>query len=187
MSTLRETLVNREQEPISFRQIMRVVKNHASPNFVLVDDLKELPTDKDIFGSRSCACILLTKWIHGQRTTVHHWVCLIKRKGRYEYFDPLGFSIKQMVMQLHSNKKSLENWASNRRVEESRIKLQQNQADVNTCGLHVAVRLCHEEMSNRQYARWLQHAFLKPDLSVSALCYLDLLKGKVPPPGPRSR
>ena len=180
MSSLREALLTREQTPISYNQILRVTKNHVRTHFVAHDSLPEQPTDSDIFGSANCACMLVTKHIQARSLTLHHWVCLIKRgKGKYDFFDPLGNSIKRLTMQLHVGKKSLQNWASNRRVSENTVKLQQSESDINTCGCHVAVRLCCHDMRNDQYARWLKHGFLAPDLSVSALCYLPLLRKTV--------
>ena len=182
MATLREALLSREQTPISYNQIIRVTKPHVATHFCSHDNLPENPTDKQIFGSAKCACMLVTKHITERHLSIHHWVCLIRRpKGRYEFFDPLGHSIKRLTMMLHSGSKSLQNWASNRRVAQNSVKLQQAESDVNTCGCHVAVRLCHHDMNNEKYARFLSHGFLKPDLSVSALCYLPLLKKKSRP------
>lgn len=180
MATLRADLLQREQTPISYNQIKRVTNKHVSTHFALHDGLPEVPEDKHLFGKTNCCCLMVTKHIVSKHLSLNHWVAIIKRpKGNYEFFDPLGNSIKRLTMMLHSGKKSLANWASSRRVSENTIKHQKHDSDVNTCGCHVAVRLVHHHMINAKYSRWLSHGFLPADLSVSAMCYIDLIK-KIP-------
>lgn len=177
MKTLKAAILEREQTPISYVQIKKITAQHVKTHFVLLDDLPESPSDQQIFGNTAIACVLCTKHIHARATSINHWILLIKRKGgSYEFFDPLGNSIKMLTMQLHNGKQSLVNWASNRRVSENTVKLQQSDDHVNTCGMHIAMRAVHSEMRNTQYAQFLKHAFLEPDLTVSLACYLDLIR-----------
>ena len=184
MKSLRDTIYKREQTPINFDEIMIGLKPHADPAFKMLDDLPHNPTDDQIFGSKDCCLILCTvhAGAHNRVTTINHWVSLIKRKSTgnklnfYEFFDSLGNSIKKITLRVHDGKQSLVNWAKDKRVVENSVQLQKYSEHVNSCGLHQIVRLSHLSLNNTQYTRWLKVGFLEPDVSVSMLCYLDLLK-----------
>ena len=174
--TLHSDIMLREQTPISFKQIQAILSRHKiSPKFNFLEDMPERPTDKMLFGAGDSACIMCTLFHHGKPIS-NHWVCLLKRQNYYSFFDPLGHSIRSLELKLKMNRTPLSNWAAGRQVRHSSAKLQQMAADINTCGCHVAVRILHKNKSNPEYARWLQKSFMQPDLSVSMLCYLDLLK-----------
>ena len=177
MGTLRQTIISLEQTPISFDEIMKGLSGHnVHPHFVFLDDLPDNPSDQHIFKGKDCACILGTLHSHSHATKFNHWTCIIKRPGEYWFFDSLGHTIKQLTIKLASVKKSLVNWSQNKRIRENKQKIQKTDIDVNTCGLHVIVRLLRKELNNVQYVKWIKHGFLNPDITVSLLCYLDLLK-----------
>ena len=177
MSTLRQTIISREQTAISFDEIMKALDGHnIKPNFVFLDDLPENPTDGNIFKGKECVCILGTIHSHSHATKFNHWVCIIKKPREYWFFDSLGHTIKELTIKLASVKQSLVNWSQNKRIRENTQKIQKTDIDVNTCGMHVVIRLLRKDLNNVQYVKWLKHGFLNPDITVSLLCYIDLLK-----------
>ena len=176
MTTLREMVMKREQTPISFEQIQKVLKGHTTCNFVLMDDLPERPSDKTIFGAHDCCAILGTLHSHGHATNINHWTALIRRKGEYWFADSLGNDIATLTAKLHNGHKGLLNWANSRKVVSTRVQIQKYSSNVSDCGCHVAARLIMKHLPPRKYIHWLKHGFLgDTDLSVSLLCFFDLL------------
>ena len=177
MTTLKQDIKKAEGTPISFEEIQRVLKNHTTCNFVLLDDLRDKPTDHEIFASHDCVAILCTLHSHGVATNINHWVCIIKRKGEYWFFDSLGHDPVSLTARLHNGHKALVNWMSSRKVVSNRVKVQSFQDNVQSCGSHVACRLVQKRMSNKKYIHWLKHGFLgDTDLTVSLLTFFDLIK-----------
>ena len=174
-TTLHERILKREQTPIDFTQIMRCVKRHAKPAFRMIEDLPQQPTDKHMFGTSDCCCLLGTVFTHWRQTQIRHWVCVIKKPKKYYFFDSLGNSIAELTMRLHSGHQGLLNWSRGKNVAQNHVKLQKFESHINTCGCHVAVRLCHKAMDPRQYVEFITKSFFDPDLSVAMLTYLDLL------------
>ena len=149
-------VTKREQTPISFDQIMKVLKGHTTCHFVLLDDLPHNPTDANIFGSHDCAAILCTLHSAGHATNINHWVAAIKRKGEYWFSDSLGNDPNTLTAKLHNGHKALVNWMSSRKVVSSRVKLQKFQENIQDCGAHVASRLVMKHLAPRKYVHWLQ-------------------------------
>ena len=173
--SLRDTIYDREQRPISYNDMSRILSKHrVRPKFHLSADLSAMPTDTEMFGSSDCAVILVN--LRYGVSKFAHWVALIKRNDSYEFFDSLGNSLASVVTHDISGNKGLLLWSQNKRVSSNKVKLQRHSSHVSTCGCHVAVRLLHKSMNHTAYARWLTHGFLESDLSVSMLCYLDLLR-----------
>ncbi len=171
---LKHDIEKREQNPISFNQIKLVLRDKADPSFVVLDSLKERPTDEEIFQGKDCACILCTLHKHSKPTDIRHWVALIKRTGYYTWFDSLGNTIPQLT-HLLGGKESLMNWASTRKIDQTSKKLQKWDSHVNTCGAHISARLIKKKLDSKAYSKWLTHSFLNPDLSVALLCFFDLI------------
>ena len=179
MQTLKQMVKSREETPISFEQIQKVIKGHTSCKFNMLDDLPEHPSDGHMFGSHDCTAILCTLHEHGVATNINHWICVIKAKGEYYFCDSLGNDPVGLTARLHNGHKALVNWAQSRKVISTRVKLQKFQSSVQDCGSHVAVRLCMKHMPPRKYVHWLKHGLLgDTDLSVSMLAFLDLYKAK---------
>lgn len=176
--SLHADIMSREQTPISFKQIKDIISRHGvAIKFNFLSDMPERPTDNMLFGQTDVACIMCTLFHHGKPIS-NHWVCLLKRDNYYSFFDPLGHSIKSLELKLDLKRTPLSNWAAGKQVRHSSAKLQRLAADINTCGCHIAVRILHKKKSIAEYTRWLKKSFMAPDLSVSMLCYLDLLKQK---------
>ena len=170
-------VIEREQTSISFDEIQKILKNHTTCKFVLLDDLPSNPSDKTLFGNHDCCAILCTLHAHGHSTNINHWVALIKHKSEYWFFDSLGNDINSLTARLHIGTKGLNNWANSRKVTTTRVQVQKYSTNVSDCGCHVACRLIMKHLDPKKYIHWLKKGFLgDTDITVSMLCFFDLLK-----------
>ena len=153
----------------------KVWREYVHPNFVELDDLPDDPKTEDFFGGKETCAILCN--LHnpdGTQSNTNHWICLIKRSNHIDFFDSLGNSPEQLTHHLKGSP-ALLNLSKKVHFKYASVKLQKFSSKINDCGCHVALRLLQNKKSPKEYAHWLTHGFLKPDLSVSMLCYLDLL------------
>ena len=175
MQTLKQMIKLREETPISFEQIHKVIKGHTTTKFNMLDDLPEHPSDNHIFGSHDSTAVLCTLHSHGIATNINHWICIIKAKGEYYFCDSLGHDIAVLTARLHNGHKALINWSHSRKVISQRTKIQKFSSNVNDCGAHVAVRLVMKHLPPRKFVHWLKNGLLgDTDLTVSMLSFLDL-------------
>ena len=175
--TLRTEILNREQTPVSFNQMKQVWRERADPNFVVLDDLPLQPTVEDIFAGKDSACLLCN--LHnpdGTPSDTNHWVCLIRKKNTIDFFDSLGNSPRELTHHLNGSH-ALLNFSLKHKLRYASKKLQRFSSKVNDCGLHVSCRILKRDLSPKDYVHWLTHGFLRPDISVSMLCFLDLIHG----------
>lgn len=77
-----------------------------------------------------------------------HWVCLIKRENTIEYFDPLGYDVDYLLKDTNKNlngikKNHLKNLLNKcvENVIENKVKFQEQEDDIQTCGRHVCYRI----------------------------------------------
>ena len=177
MQTLKQMIKEREETPISFEQIQKVLKGHTTCKFNLLDDLPEKPTDSHIFGSHDCCALLCTLHSHGVATNINHWVCIIKAKSEYWFADSLGHDPVSLTARLHNGHRALVNWAQDKKVVSQHTKIQKFDSNINDCGAHVAVRLVMKNLPPRKYIHWLKHGLIgDTDLTVSMLSFMDLHK-----------
>lgn len=174
--TLRQTIYEKEQVPISFDEIMKALRGIADPNFILLDELPESPTDEQLFKSKDCVLVLCTVHSRAHGTKFNHWISIIKRPKEYWYYDSLANSIAKLTTLLHNGKRSLVNWAAGKRVRENTVQTQKYDVHVSTCGYHQIVRISRKDLDPKKFIRWLTHGMMEPDLSVSFMCYLSQLK-----------
>ena len=174
--SLRSTINNREQTPLSYNELKVALDPHLTSNFVMLDDLKNVSEEK-LFAGKDCCLILATMHTaDGSATKINHWVSLHKRGDRLVFFDSLGHTIPRLFARLHTDNRAFLDWANGRKIEQNSARVQSFESHINTCGCHQVVRLVHSNMSNQAYVKWLKHGHLKPDESVATMCYLALLK-----------
>ena len=186
MGTLSEAILKREQKSISFEDIKRTCSPHQKVSFAYLDDAPEKPDDSFFFkgGATCCACLCTVHDVHTHSPTdIHHWVTILKNidsklssKPHYIFHDSLGHHIHQLEGKLKMYKKSLSNWAADRRVVQNGMILQRHIASVQDCGMHTCCRIIMRHLNQPQYLNWIKKSPLNPDLSVCFLCYFDLLK-----------
>ncbi len=177
--TLSSDIVKREQNPISFNEIMKVLRGLVNPSFKELDSLPDDPSMHDIFEGKETCCLLCN--LHnpdGSQSDTNHWICMIDKRdeGFVDYFDSLGNSPKQLTKHLNGSN-ALVNFTQKYKLRYASKKLQKYSGHVNTCGMHVCVRLLKKNMTPKDYNHWLTHAWISADIAVSMLCYIDLLHG----------
>ena len=173
--TLRSEVLEREQTPISYNDMAKIWRGRIKPNFVELDKVPHDPTVKDFFGGEDTCAVLCN--LHNPDTTpsdTNHWICMIKKTNHIDFFDSLGHSPKGLTHHLKGSP-ALLNLSRKIRFKYNSVKLQKFSSKINDCGCFVAIRLLKKDLSPQAFAHWLTHGFLRPDISVSMLCFLDLL------------
>jgi len=186
MATLSEAILRREQTSIDFEQIQKTCAPHEKVSFAYLDDIPENPSDAHFFkhGTTCCAVLCTVHDVHTHTPTdIHHWITLLKNhdsklnsKPHYIFHDSLGNTIAQLEGKMKVFKKSLTNWAADRRVVQNRVILQKHVANIQDCGMHCIARIIMRNMDQQEFIRWIKNSPLNPDLSVSFLSYFSLLK-----------
>ncbi len=175
MTTLRQAILHREQTPISFNNMKKVWKDKIHPNFVELDSLPDDPSKEHFFkGKSSCAILCILHNSDGTPSQTSHWICLIDRGNSVDYVDYLGNTPEQLTHHLKGSP-ALLNFSKKVKFNQANKKLQKFSSSVNDCGCFVSFRLVHHDKTPREFVHFLTHGFLNPDLSVSMICYLDLL------------
>ena len=180
--TLAAEIKHRENTSISFSQIQKILSTSSLRKNTVMKELDHLPEhckDSDLFGSAQNVCLFCNRYING-RVVASHWVVLMHKKKKHgrnivEFCDPLGHTLEQLMHILRPPKMSLIWWKKNRRgkVVSSTVRFQ-NDA-LSDCGDHAAVRICLRKLNNRQYAQFMKHGGLTPDVIVSLMSFLPLM------------
>ena len=153
--TLRDSVYDAEKSALRGSDIARLLSGIVEPRIHSM--APSTPTDAALFGDKSTALVLHSG----------HWSAFIKKNNKVLFFDSHGRTLKEAIPKMRR-------YEASRKVESSTIKLQQDKADVRTCGYHCAVRLWKRDLGTTQYIKWLKHGFLNPDISVSLLCMMSL-------------
>ena len=175
MRTLRDDVINREQTPISYDDIRKVLdRHHIETNLCVLEDLPKYPTTRDIFKGKQIAIVLCTMFKNDHPTNIAHWITMFKRGVAFEVYDSLGNSLVQLVHKLNAGTPLLR-WAKGKQIRQNSHKHQKSIDKISDCGCFAATRIMNKAKSNSVFHTWLTHSFINPDLSVSILCYFDLL------------
>lgn len=111
-----------------------------------------------------------------------HWICLLKRKGTIEFFDPYGnykpdgekkwiSKEKQHEFCEDTNVLSKLLLDSPYKIVYNKVKFQKDEQDVNTCGRHSVCRLYFKHLSLPEYANMIASSGMAPDDFVSSFVY----------------
>jgi hypothetical protein len=111
-----------------------------------------------------------------------HWVCLLKRGNKIEYFDPYGnykpdeekeWLTKEKQEQFGEDTDHLTELlgSSGYKVVYSKAPFQEDKQDINTCGRHCATRLYFKHLSLPQYTQMVIDSGMSPDDFVSAFTF----------------
>ena len=164
-----------ESTPITFAQIQSIV-NPKIRNQLVMRELDRLPKNcntSDIFGGKNLCALYCARYSQGKQIAAH-WVCLIKQKSRFVFFDSLGHTPLSLVHLLNSPKETgFLRWCKSNHVSANTTKLQ-NKFDQD-CGDHVAVRLTKHNLSTKQYIKWIRSFHLNTDHLVSLMVFTQLL------------
>ncbi len=143
-------------------------------------ELAGVSTIEELFdGLGRCIILYLTEDQH-----TGHWVCMMKRGNKVEYFDPYGkkpdnpltWLSREAKAELDESQSYLYPLFRRGKVQviSSSYPYQKNVADVNTCGRHCITRLVLKDYSLEQYYDLIQKSGLDPDTFVSLFTY-DIL------------
>jgi len=111
-----------------------------------------------------------------------HWVCLLKRGNKIEYFDPYGnykpdeekeWLTEDKLEQFGQDTDHLTKMlgSSGYKVVYSKAPFQEDKQDINTCGRHCATRLYFKHLSLPQYTQMVIDSGMSPDDFVSAFTF----------------
>ena len=111
--------------------------------------------------------------------TTGHWVCMLNKGNKIEFFDPYGEAPEQALDTVpEENREALGEdeplltrlmRASGKEVYYNTYGFQKDKADVNTCGRHAVVRCLYAPYSLEKYKNIIDKSGMTPDNFVSAL------------------
>ena len=149
---------------------------------MIYSDLENVPSIDSIFDIKGRSMLLypVSSEYNG------HWVCLLKKGDKIEFFDPYGKAPDKELDWIGSAKRrefNVEEPTLSRLLKESDYKISYNKhpfqkdgATVNTCGRHCVVRLMFKDLSLDAYLKLIKSSGLTADEFVSGLTYLKLHK-----------
>ena len=176
MRSLKSAILQREQTPISHDDIRKILDNHnIATNLCVLEDLPLKPTTRDIFKDKEICLMICTMFKDQHPTNIAHWITLFNRGQYIEVYDSLGNTLVQLVHKLQKGTNLLW-WAKRQTVRQNTHKHQQSIDRISDCGCFAATRILFRTKTNSSFHNFLTHGFLNPDLSVSMMCYFDLLK-----------
>jgi len=165
--------------PLSDGDIKKILG--ADTSILTYPMLKDL-THIDQCFDRKGRCILL---FLTTSPTEGHWVCMLRRKDRIEFFDPYGETPEAMkedmplslLNQLDQRQPYLTNLLreSGMPVYYNTHAFQQDKARINTCGRHCVVRCLFAPYSIEKYNAAIKKSGLSADDFVAAKTY-EILK-----------
>lgn len=173
--SIHNEIKQREGIPLDFDRINFITGFGSETHLCVFDDdlakLSKIET-ADIFKDRKFAVMLVSQKDAG----INHWVCLIKNGGEIYFFDSLGNSPEKLFQFTHEPSAPFLNWMKRTGVKFYAKKLQAWKANVQDCGIHVAIRIVKHALDPQQYYRWVKSAHLDPDFAISLLGHISLLR-----------
>ena len=165
--------------PLSDSDIRKCLPDLKIISYPDLNDMSHIEEAFDSYGR--CLILYLTENEH-----TGHWVCMVKKGGVIEYFDPYGkyrpdeegkWLTKTKREELDQDYPTLTNLlkASKYKVVINPYHFQKDKRDISTCGRHCVTRLYHCAMNIRGYKSWLdtecEKYSLDPDELVSAFTF----------------
>ena len=165
MRTLLQDIQKYEGETWTLPQIMK----HASSNTVgyLYTDLIQKNLS-DVF-SRADACIIL---LNGRRN-IGHFVCLIKAKNGFYFFDSYGHDLS-FLLNLEGLPNTLVTKLKQYQTDRNPFPYEKLESRINTCGLHCLIRTKLYKMSEQEYKHYMQLKGLRADMLVTLMNFIWL-------------
>ena len=155
---------------------LKLICKPANVDFIVYDDLVKYSSIEDVLDDKDAVFILLQ--IHnsdGSTEAIGHWVLLLRRDEKIEYFDPLGHSHddKFVIHITHEDPKILTKLLQGHNVIVNRYKFQKFEKQINVCGLHCACRVFFRGIPLDEYYKLMTSVYKKdPDLIVAWISLL---------------
>lgn len=161
-----------EDTPLTINNLLEF-KYPVKTNAILYSKIRNKYNNIDeLFNNNRAIILLINKGYN-----VGHFCCLLKKNNIIEFFGPYGYTINKILNILGINDFILDEL-----LKKSRYKIIYNKYQyetennkIETCGLHVIIRIIKFNLSNLEYHKWLKYKNLKPDEIVSLLTYINLL------------
>ena len=166
--------------PLSDEDIRTILGNDI--HIITYPELKHFKHIDECFDKKGrCIILFLTS-----SPTSGHWCCLLRKKGKIEFFDPYGgtpqdvkgFVGKGMLDALDERQPYLSTLmrASGLPVYYNAYEFQKDKKSINTCGRHCVVRCLYAPYSLAKYKSIIDKSGMSADDFVSGLTYDKLRK-----------
>jgi hypothetical protein len=165
--------------PLSDSDIRTCLPDLKILSYPDLNDMSHIEEAFDSYGR--CLILYLTENEH-----TGHWVCMVKKGGTIEFFDPYGeyrpdehrkWLTKTKQEELDQDYPTLTTLlkASKYKTVINPYHFQKDKRDIATCGRHCVARLYHRAMNIRAYKLWMdkecEKYSLNPDEMVSAFTF----------------
>jgi len=172
-----ELIKDAEKIPLSGSQL-RDLTNGKS-NIMRYEELMEYDNIEDVLEPHGAVILLYQT----EDRDFGHWAALFKDPNRKDvliFYDSLGIGLDEELKFSKYNQKNMDGRIvkhltdlianSNYRVDNNKVRLQENIKDVSTCGRYAGLRVLLRHLSNRQYNHMLKNnEHYKPDFWISVL------------------
>jgi hypothetical protein len=169
-----------ENKPLRSYSLSNFDINKMIPTLKIIsypDLLKYQTIDQALDEKGRLMILYLTSDMH-----TGHWICLLKRKNKIEFFDPYGNIKPDEEEKWISKKKSIEfdqdTHYLTKLLKESGYKIvynkfpfQSENKDIATCGRHCATRLYFKHLSLPEYTQMVLDSGISPDDFVTNFTY----------------
>ncbi len=154
----------------------------GNTNIIPYPKLADYENIDDLFDDKG-RCILLFLTVNEH---TGHWICMIKKNNRIDYFDPYGtcpdcdkkWLSKDKLIELDEDKPLLKKLFQNSgcNIYYNVYPFQEDKAGINDCGRWCAVRLLHYKKSLREFYNMVKNSNLDEDEFISKLSFQILKK-----------
>jgi hypothetical protein len=173
-----------QEYSLSDTDIRKILGNDIK--IIPYNDLNEINNINELFDSKGRSMILfLTENEH-----TGHWICMIKRGNKIDFFDPYGIKVdnernwltKDKLEELGQDKPLLLNLlkGSGYGVYYNTYRFQKKENEytnnIATCGRHCCARLLFKDIPLNDYAKKIKQSKLTPDEFVSNITFKILKK-----------
>lgn len=159
--------------PLSDADIRKILGRDIK--IITYPDLGKMGSINEAFDAKGrCIMLYLT-----ENDTTGHWVCMLNKGDKIEFFDPYGEAPEQALESVPvENRQALGEdeplltrlfRASGKAIYYNTYPFQKEKKDVNTCGRHSVVRCLYAPYSLEKYKKVMDSSGMTPDNFVSAL------------------
>lgn len=155
--------------PLAFNELQRMLgedMNHC--NFFKYDNLQHMNLNQ-LTSKPTCIIIIFEK---NSQDPVGHFFTLLFKPNVIEYFDPYGFSIKQLY-KITQQPPYLSNLLaqSGKKIIVNNIKYQQLKDSIETCGRWCVARIKMYKYTNQQFHKFMLQPINNFDQKITILTY----------------
>ncbi len=161
-----------EQTPLTINNLLEF-NYPVKTNAILYNKIRQkYNTIDELFQNNKAIILLINKG-----SNLGHFCGLLKKNNIIEFFGPYGYTINKIINILGINDNILDELfkKSKYTIIYNKYQYEVENNKIETCGLHVIMRIIKYNLSNEEYHKFLKYKNLKPDEIVSLLTYVTLL------------